>query len=137
MVGTVSLRSVLGFGFTRYGAAGLDGDAVGHAAPPDPEAQGAPPGGEMRIERGPAADEAGAGEAEHDGLPEAAERRGMHAAGGVPHVVGEVDLGRLTEVALGGREVPEAAGEERVDRGAERAAVRSEEHTSELQSREN
>jgi hypothetical protein len=49
----------------------------------------------------PSPRKAQAGEAEHRGLPEAAEGGHVNAACGVAHVIGEVDLARLPEIALG------------------------------------
>src|SRR5690606_40558115 len=66
-------------------------------------------------------------------------RRAVHPARRVAHVVRQVDLGRLPPVTPRQLQLAQPRGDQRVDRGAERAAVRarSEEHTSELQSREN
>ena len=41
------------------------------------------------------------GKAEHRGLPEPAKGSGMNAAGGVSHVVCQVDLCRLPKIPLG------------------------------------
>ena len=64
-----------------------------------------------------------AGEAHHRGLPEATHGGQVQAAGGVAHVVGEVDGGRHLEVLHGGRHVAEPRRHRGVDAGAQRAAV--------------
>src|SRR5690606_244011 len=77
--------------------------AVVLPAPLDREPERAPPGWEPGLELRTSVREAQPAEAEHRRLPEPAQRGGMHAAGGVPHVVRQVDLRGLAEVAHGER----------------------------------
>src|SRR5690606_41845843 len=52
-------------------------------------------------------------------------RRAVHPARRVAHVVRQVDLGRLPPVTPRQLQLAQPRGDQRVDRGAERAAVRA------------
>jgi hypothetical protein len=65
-----------------------------------------------------------AGYAEHHGLPEAAKRGHMDATGGVTHVVCQIDFSGLAKIGLRKVPVAEPGGDEGVDGGAQRTAMR-------------
>ena len=54
----------------------------------------------MRVDGNAVLSRPQASRAEHRGLPEAAQRGHVHAARGVAHVVGQVDLRSLAEIGL-------------------------------------
>src|SRR6516164_9131527 len=71
----------------------------------------------------PLVGEAQASKAEHRGLPKCAESSDMNAASRVPHVVRQVDLRCLPEMALRQRSIAKASRHERMNCRAQRAAM--------------
>src|SRR5262245_1427693 len=72
---------------------------------------------------GPLVGEAQASKAEHCGLPQSAESSNMNAASRVPHVVRQVDLRCLPEMALRPRSIAKASRHERMNCRAQRASM--------------
>src|SRR6516162_6374006 len=71
----------------------------------------------------PLVGETQASKAEHRGLPKSAESSDMNAASRVPHVVRQVDLGCLPEIALRHLSIAKASPYERMNCRAQRASM--------------
>src|SRR6516164_4835746 len=85
--------------------------------------QAAPAWGQVWSMLRPLVDETQASKAEHRGLPKSAESSDMNAASRVPHVVRQVDLRCLPEIALRPRRIAKASRHERMNCRAQRAAM--------------
>ena len=78
----------------------------------------------MRVEGDPILSESYACHTEDRCLPKPTQRRDVDAARGIAHVVGQVDLAGLLHIASRERPITQPRGDKRVERRAQRAAVR-------------